>query len=51
MPFINDFLYKGFDIAEINASLAKKDSPQIIYHITGSQKAAFTAQVLGNGKQ
>jgi len=51
MPTINDFLYKGFDIQEINAALGKKESPQMVYHITGSQKAAFSAQILRSNKQ
>lgn len=51
MPTINDYLYKAFDIGEINAALGRKESPQIIYHITGSQKAAFASQVLRPHKQ
>jgi len=51
MPTINDFLYKGFEIGEINAALGRKESPQMVYHIAGSQKAAFTAQVLRSKKQ
>jgi len=51
MPTINDFLYKGFDTGEINAALARKEFPQMVYHITGSQKAAFTSQVLGTKTQ
>lgn len=46
MLTINDFLYKGFDIEEIKPSLARKEFPHMIYHITGSQKIAFTAQIL-----
>lgn len=46
MPTINDFLYKGFEIGEIKAALGRKESPQMVYHITGSQKAAFAAQLL-----
>jgi len=45
MPTINDFLYKGLDIGEISAALSRKESPQMIYQITGSEKAAFAAQV------
>ena len=48
MPTIYDFLYKGFNIEEINTSLHKKESPQMVYHLTGSQKAAFAAQLLGH---
>lgn len=46
MPSINDFLDKGFDTGEITAALSRKEFPQMIYHITGSQKAAFSAQIL-----
>ena len=47
MPSINDFLYKGFHIEEMNSSLQKKESPHIVYHLTsGSQKAALAAQIL-----
>lgn len=45
MPTINDFLYKGLDIGEISAALSREESPQMIYQITGSEKAAFAAQV------
>ena len=51
MPTINDYLYKGLEIAEIETAVARKESPQIVYHITGSQKAAFAAQVLRNKRQ
>lgn len=48
MPVINDYLYKGFDIKEISQFLGRKESPQMVYHITGSQKAAFAGQLLDN---
>ncbi len=51
MPSINDFLYKGFDIGEVVTALNRKESPQMVYHITGSQKAAFAAQILQENKQ
>lgn len=51
MPAINDFLYKAFDIGEINAALGRTESPQMVYQITGSQKAAFASQVLHSQKQ
>ncbi|RNC28687.1 MAG: Transcription-repair-coupling factor [Candidatus Dichloromethanomonas elyunquensis] len=46
MPTIYDYLYKGFDTGEIHAAFSKNEFPQIIYCITGSQKAALTSQVL-----
>jgi len=51
MPSINDFLYKGFDIGEVRAAVKRKESPQMVYHISGSQKAAFSAQVMQAKKQ
>lgn len=51
MLTINDFLYKAFDIEEINTALDRKESPQMIYHITGSQKAALASQALSNYRQ
>jgi transcription-repair coupling factor (superfamily II helicase) len=51
MPTINDLLHKAFDIGEINAALSRKESPQMVYNITGSQKAAFTSQVLSSLNQ
>ncbi|NLP43034.1 MAG: transcription-repair coupling factor [Peptococcaceae bacterium] len=51
MPTINDYLYKGLEIAEIETAVVRKESPQIVYHITGSQKAAFAAQVLRSQRQ
>ncbi len=46
MPTIYDFLYKGFDAGDIEVAIGRKETPQMLYHITGSQKAAFTAQLL-----
>ncbi|MGI6450621.1 MAG: transcription-repair coupling factor [Desulfitobacteriia bacterium] len=46
MPNINDFLYKAFDIGDISTALSRRESPQIVYQITGSQKAAFASQIL-----
>lgn len=51
MPTINDYLYKGFETQEISHYLGKKESPQMVYHITGSQKAAFVSQVLQQANQ
>ncbi|HHV63746.1 MAG TPA: transcription-repair coupling factor [Peptococcaceae bacterium] len=51
MPNINDFLYKAFEIEDVRAALGRKDSPQIVYNLTGSQKAAFASQVLRSRHQ
>lgn len=51
MPILNDFMYKGFELEEINKSLGRKESPQMIYQISGTQKTAFTGQVLRGKSQ
>ena len=51
MPTINDYLRKGFDVLETSNYLGKKESPQMINHITGSQKAALAGQILKQEKQ
>lgn len=51
MGTINDFLYKGLDVAEIEKALAGKEWMQMIFQITGSQKPALAAQVLKSKKQ
>jgi len=51
MPSINDYLYKGFDIGDIRAALNRRESPQMVYHIVGSQKPALAAQVLEPNQQ
>ncbi len=51
MPTLNDFLYKGFDTGEIMTTLGRKESPQMVYHIAGSQKTALSGQVLHGNKQ
>jgi transcription-repair coupling factor (mfd) len=43
---IHDYLRRGLDIKEIDRSLNQGESPQMIYDLTGSQKAACIAQLL-----
>ena len=43
---IHDYLRQGLDIKEINQSLSHGEWPQMICDLTGSQKAAFVAQLL-----
>ena len=43
---IHDYLRQGLDIKEIDQSLSHGEWPQMIYDLTGSQKAAFVAQLL-----
>lgn len=47
---IHDFLRQGLDIKEIDQSLSRGEWPQMIYDLTGSQKAAFVAQLLQTSK-
>lgn len=43
---IYDYLKQGFEISAIQRNLYQSDSPQMVYNLTGSQKAAFVAQLL-----
>jgi len=47
---IHDYLRQGLDINEIDQSLGHGEWPQMIYDLTGSQKAAFVAQLLQKSK-
>ena len=47
---IHDYLRRGFDIKEVERSLSNKEWPQMIYDLTGSQKAACVAQLLKKSK-
>ncbi|MFA6808940.1 MAG: transcription-repair coupling factor, partial [Eubacteriales bacterium] len=46
MPDIYDYLGKGFEIEEVEKSLDRKESPQMVFNIAGSQKASFTARLI-----
>ncbi|KJR47936.1 Transcription-repair coupling factor [Desulfosporosinus sp. I2] len=50
MNTIYDFLRRGLDIKEIDQSLSHGEWPQMIYDLTGSQKAAFVAQFIQRSK-
>ncbi|MBC2722709.1 transcription-repair coupling factor [Desulfosporosinus sp.] len=43
---IHTYLRRGLDLKEIDQSLSHGEWPQMIYDLTGSQKAAFVAQLL-----
>ncbi|HZK86086.1 MAG TPA: transcription-repair coupling factor [Desulfosporosinus sp.] len=43
---IHDYLRQGLDIKEIDQALSQGEWPQMICDLTGSQKAAFVAQLL-----
>ncbi|HUS88620.1 MAG TPA: transcription-repair coupling factor [Desulfosporosinus sp.] len=47
---IHDYLRQGLDIKEIDQSLSHGEWPQMICDLTGSQKAAFVAQLLQKSK-
>ncbi|HUX46591.1 MAG TPA: transcription-repair coupling factor [Desulfosporosinus sp.] len=47
---IHDYLQQGLDIKEIDQSLSHGEWPQMICDLTGSQKAAFVAQLLQKSK-
>lgn len=50
MNTIHDYIRQGLDIKEIDQSLSHGEWPQLICDLTGSQKAAFVAQLLQNSK-
>jgi len=47
---LSHYLRLGFDIEAVNKAISSKEWPQMIYNLTGSQKPAFTAQLLQQGK-
>ena len=47
---IHDYLRRGLDIKEIDQALSQGEWPQMICDLTGSQKAAFVAQLLQKSK-
>ena len=47
---IHSYIRRGLDINEIDQSLTHGEWPQMIYDLTGSQKAAFVAQLLQKTK-
>jgi len=47
---IHDYVRQGLDIQEIHQSLSHGEWPQMICDLTGSQKAAFVAQLLQKSK-
>jgi transcription-repair coupling factor (superfamily II helicase) len=47
---IHDYLRQGLDIKQIDQSLSSGEWPQMVYQLTGSQKAAFVAQLLQKSK-
>ena len=50
MNTIHDYVRQGLDIQEIDQSLSRGEWPQMICDLTGSQKAAFVAQLLQKSK-
>lgn len=50
MKTIHNYIQWGLDIPEISQSLRRGEWPQMIYDLTGSQKAAFVAQLFRDSK-
>lgn len=50
MNTLSHYLRLGFDIEAIEKAISKKEWPQMIYNIVGSQKPAFVAQLLDKGR-
>lgn len=46
MPTIDDYLTKGLELDQIQAAIEKRDSPQMIFHISGSMKTALAANLI-----
>lgn len=47
---LHDYLQRGLDTKEIYQSLENGEWPQMIYQLTGSQKAAFAAQLISKSR-
>ncbi|HVJ50471.1 transcription-repair coupling factor [Desulfitobacterium sp.] len=47
---IHHYLRQGLDIDEIQAALVRKEWPQMVYNLSGSQKSALVAELLSSGK-
>jgi transcription-repair coupling factor (superfamily II helicase) len=47
---LSHFLRQGFDVEAVEKAISKKEWPQMIYNLVGSQKAAFVARILEQGK-
>lgn len=46
MKVIHDYVRLGLDLGEVEKALGKSEWPQMVNNLTGSQKAAFVAQLL-----
>ncbi|KLU62053.1 transcription-repair-coupling factor [Peptococcaceae bacterium CEB3] len=46
MKTIHDYLRQGLDIEEADWALKQLEYPQMVYNLTGSQKAAFVGEIL-----
>jgi transcription-repair coupling factor (superfamily II helicase) len=47
---LSHYLRQGFDIEAVEKAISKKEWPQMIYNLAGSQKPAFVAQLLEQGR-
>lgn len=50
MSTIHHYLRQGLDIDQIKAAIDRKEWPQMVYNLSGSQKIALAAELLGAGK-
>lgn len=47
---IHHYLRQGLDIDQIQAAIVRKEWPQMVYNLSGSQKIALAAELLSGGK-
>lgn len=47
---LSHYLRQGFDIEAVEKAISKKEWPQMIYNLAGSQKTAFVSQLLQQGR-
>ncbi len=50
MNTLSHYLRLGFDIEAVEKAISKREWPQMIYNLAGSQKPAFIAQLLEKGR-
>ena len=46
MQTIQDYLRQGMEIGQVEQALSRTEWPQMVYNLTGSQKAAFVGQLV-----
>lgn len=48
---IHHYLRQGLDIGEIQEAIARKEWPQMVYNLSGSQKGALVSELLSSGRR